>query len=151
MTMGAVINPNNLKIEGFYCDDGESKEPKILLVQDIREIIAQGMVVNDTDALTDSEELVRLKKVLMINFQPIGKPVVTTEKEKLGKVNDYAADSQSLYIQKIYVTQTLLRSLGGSQLGIDRSQIVEITNKQIVVKPPLQLSKAPSALGVPAS
>ena len=32
-----IINPNNLKIEGFYCSDCFSKEELVLLYQDIRD------------------------------------------------------------------------------------------------------------------
>lgn len=149
--LAPVINPDNLKIEGFYCDDVVNRQSAILLTQDIREILKQGYIVNDEEVLTQPEELVRLQKILAMGFQLEGKLVVTTEKERLGKINDYATDSTTFYIQKLYVTPTLLKSLSSGQLGIDRNQIVEITPKKVIVKPPLQLSKAPSALGAPAS
>src|SRR3954463_12205760 len=69
-----IINPDNLKIEGFYCDEYSSKEPKILLYQDIRDILPQGIVVNDFDALTDPDELIRLKNILERDFTLVGKP-----------------------------------------------------------------------------
>ena len=53
-TLTPIINPNNLKIEGFYCRDRfDKKTDKVLLYQDIREILPQGIIVNDRDALTD--------------------------------------------------------------------------------------------------
>lgn len=146
-TVAVIINPNNLKIEGFYCNDSRSKDLLILLSQDIRETLPQGFVVNDHEVLSPPEELVRLKDILALRFELMNKQVVTTEKERVGKVNDFAADSSSLYIQKIYVGQNLLKSFSGGQLSIDRSQIVEITNKKIVIQPPLQLTKA----GLPAN
>src|ERR1700691_355843 len=88
-----IVNPNNLKIEGFYCQDKFSKEMLILLVQDIREILPQGFVVEE-------EDLVRLKDVLELNFSVINKQVVTIDKQKVGKVSDYAAETNSMYIQK---------------------------------------------------
>lgn len=133
-TIQAIINPNNLKIEGFYCQDRFSKDTPILLTQEIRDFVAQGIVVNDHDALSDPEELVRLKDVLDLNFELLGKPVVTVSKQKLGKVNDFAADSETLYIQKLYVSQSLLKGLSSGQLSVDRSQIVEITDRKIVVQ-----------------
>jgi sporulation protein YlmC with PRC-barrel domain len=132
-TIGPVINPNNLKIEGFYCQENKSRKFRILLSQDIRDIMPQGIVVNDQDALSDPDELVRLQDVLSLGFDPIGKQVTTTTKEKVGKVNDYAVEIDGLYIQKLYVSQSLFKSLGGGTLGIDRTQIVEITNKTIIV------------------
>ena len=76
--IGPVINPDNLKVEGFYCQDKfDKKSQLILLSQDIRENLPQGIVVNDHDVLADPEDLVRLKKVLDLNYQLVGKHVET--------------------------------------------------------------------------
>jgi len=128
-----VINPNNLKIEGFYCEERGSKKWYILLSQDVRDIIPQGFVVNDQDALSDPNELVRFKDIINLHFEVIGKHVATTSKQKIGKISDYSVDSEGLYIQKLYVTQTFLKGLASGNLSIDRSQIVEITDKTIII------------------
>lgn len=139
----AIINPNNLKIEGFYCEDRFEKKQLILLYQDIREMLPQGYVVNDHDALTEPEELIRLKKVLELDFDLIGKQVVTVSKEKVGKVSDYATEMETMFIQKIYVAQSILKSFTGGSLSIDRSQINEITPQRIIIND--LLKKAPAA------
>ncbi|HSX17400.1 MAG TPA: hypothetical protein VLH86_04865 [Patescibacteria group bacterium] len=132
-TLGPVINPNNLKIEGFYCQEVKTRKSRILLSQDIRDIMPQGIVVNDQDALSDPDELVRLNDILQLGFDVLGKPVETTGKEKIGKVSDYAVEVDGLFIQKLYVTQSIFKSFSGGNLGVDRSQIVEITNKSIII------------------
>jgi sporulation protein YlmC with PRC-barrel domain len=129
----AIINTNNLKIEGFYCQDRFDKRELVLLFQDIREILPQGYVVNDHDVLATPEELIRLKQVLELNFELIGKPVVTLNKERVGKVSDFAADTETMYIQKLYVAQSILKSFTGGSLSIDRTQINEITPKRIII------------------
>ncbi len=131
-TLAPIINPNNLKIEGFYCLDA-SRQQLVLVAQDVRDVLPQGIVVNDEDVLTAAGELVRLQKVINLNFELMGKHVVTTSKQKLGKVNDYATETNSLIVKKLYITQSLLKSFSGGNLGIDRTQIVEITDRQIVV------------------
>lgn len=146
--IGPIINPNNLHIEGFYCQDNQDKSTLVLLPQDIRDVIPQGIVINDHDVLAEPADLVRLQKVLELNFELIGKPVVDTNGQKIGKVEDYATDISSLYIQRIYVTQSFLKSLTGGNLGIDRTQIVEITPKKIVVNE--MLSKVPAGARVTA-
>ncbi len=128
-----IINPDNLKIEGFYCEDRFDKRQLVLLYQDIRDILAKGYVVNDHDVLVEPEELVRLQKVMETNFDLIGKHVVTLSKQKVGKVSDYAAETSTMYVQKIYVAQSILKSLTGGSLSIDRSQINEITPKRIII------------------
>jgi uncharacterized protein YrrD len=131
--LGPIINPDNLKIEGFYCEDRFDKQHLVLLTQDIRDILAQGYVVNDHDVLTEPEELIRLQKLMELDFALIGKPVVTISKDSLGKVSDYATETGSMMIQKIYVSQSIFKSLTGGSLSIDRSQINEITAKRIIV------------------
>jgi len=147
-TLEPIINPNNLKIEGFYCSDRFSKQELVLLYQDIRDIIAQGFVVDDHEALTSPEELVRLKAVLSIDFKLIGKPVVTVSKERVGKVSDYATELETMYIQKIYISQSMLKSLTGGNLGVDRNQINEITDKKIIINE--LLKGTPAAAGIAA-
>ncbi len=134
-----IFNPDNLKIEGFVCSDSFSKERLILLSQDIRDHIKQGFVVDDFDVLVEEDELIRLREVIALDFKVLNKTVVTKTK-KLGKVLDYAVDSESLYVKKLYVGQSLLKNLSQGQLSIDRNQIIEITDTRIVVKDPLQLT-----------
>ena len=135
----AIINPNNLKIEGFYCIDSENKGKQLVLLhRDIRDVLPAGIVVDDYDVLTEPEDLVRLKKVMEYQFEVIGKAVVTDKKARLGKVTDYSTDPESMYIKKLYVVQSVFKSLSGGNLGIDRNQIVEVTNSKIVVRDLLQ-------------
>lgn len=143
-----IINPNNLKIEGFYCLDRFDKEQLVLLYQDIRDILPQGVVVNDHEALSNPEELVRLKDIIDLAFDVVGKPVETISKEKVGKVNDYAIEVASMYIQKLYVSQSILKSFTGGSLSVDRSQVHEITPRRIIINDLLQT--APAGATAPA-
>lgn len=129
-----IINPNNLKIEGWYCQDQFSKEVLVLLSKDVRDIVPQGLAIDDHEKLSSPDDLIRLKEVLKIDFKLLGKQVVTEGKRKIGKVDDYAADNVSFIIQKLYVAQPVYRSLAGGSLTIDRSQIIEIDDKKIIIK-----------------
>lgn len=133
-TETAIINPNNLKIEGFYCADRFNKEQLVLLAQDIRDVTKQGLIVNDHEVLTNPSELIRLEPIMELAFEIMGKPVETISKKKIGKVTDFAVDNQTLYIQKLYVGPSLIKSLTGNQLSVDRTQIIEITNRRIIIK-----------------
>jgi uncharacterized protein YrrD len=133
-TVSPIINPNNLKVEGFYCQDAfEHKRTVVLLYQDIRDILVNGLVVDDHDSLSEPGELVRLKDVMNLHFDIMGKQVVTTSKHKIGKVVDYAVEVDTMYIQKLYVGQSLLKSFSGGNLGVERTQIVEISDKKIII------------------
>ena len=128
-----IINPNNLKIEGFYCTDRFSKGELILLYQDIRDVIPQGFVIDDHEVLAEPTELIRLKDMLKYEFTLIGKHVMTVSHERVGKVSDFATEIETMYIQKIYVSQSLLKNFTGGSISIDRSQINEITDKKIII------------------
>lgn len=147
-TTGILLNPNSLKIEGFYCSDKFDKGELILLYQDIRDVIPQGLVINDHDVLAEPKELVRFKKLMDIDYELLGKPVVTVGKKRLGKVIDFATEIETMYVQKIYVTQGMIKGLTSGNLGIDRSQIHELTDKKIIVNDPLEAGAVRA--GVPA-
>lgn len=145
----AIFNPNNLKIEGFYCQDRFDKTELILLYQDIRDVLKQGYVVDDHSVLVEPEELVRLRDILELDFELIGKHVETISKHKVGKVNDYAVETETMFVQKLYVSQSLIKNFTGGTLSIDRTQINEITPRRIIINELLKAS--PSAATAAAS
>ncbi|MEX2006575.1 MAG: hypothetical protein WD877_00115 [Candidatus Saccharimonadales bacterium] len=127
-----IINPHNLKISGWWCKGAGSKQ-LVLLTEDIREIIPAGLVVNDDDALTDPADLVRHSEILNIRFELIDK-AVKTRRHKLGKVNDYSYND-GMFIQKLYVARPLVKVFTAEDtLIIDREQILEVTDKFILVR-----------------
>jgi uncharacterized protein YrrD len=79
-----------------------------------------------------------------IGFELVGKQVVTLSKQRLGKVTDFATEVETMYVQKIYVSQGLLKGLTRGNLGIDRSQINEITDKKNIVNDLLDSATVPS-------
>ena len=143
-----IIDPNNLKIEGFYCQDSVNRDTLVLLYQDIRELLPQGFVIDDHDVLTPPGELVRLSDIMKLNFQLDGMSVETQDKEKIGKVSDYATEVETMYIQKLYVSRSVFKSLSTGQLSVDRNQIIEITPKRIIIHNPLQGKPATAAAGL---
>ncbi|NBU33042.1 hypothetical protein EB118_04605 [bacterium] len=133
-TLQPLINPNNLKIEAWYCNSVFTKNTLLLPAEDIREISKIGVAVNDQDSLTEPDDLIRLKQVASIQFDPIGKSVITESGQKLGKVEDYAVDIDSMYIVNLYVARRSIKSFTNQPLTVNRLQIVEITDKKIIVK-----------------
>ena len=131
-----VINPNNLKIEGWWASSKDEKDTMILPAGEVRDLIAKGLVVNDHDAMTAPSDLIRMKETLDIDYELVGKSVVSENKKRIGKVQDYSVDDKSMYIQKIYVSQSLLHGINKNQIIIDRNQVVEVTDKKIIVKDP---------------
>lgn len=138
-----IFNPSNLKIEGFYCEDSVNRQQLVLLYQDIRELSSEGYIVNDHDVLVDADDLVRLKDLLNLQFEIIGKKVYTINRNKVGKASDYAVETETMFVQKIYVSQSIIKSLAGGSLSVDRTQINEITKDKIIINDLLQDAKVP--------
>ena len=130
---GIILNQDSLKIEGLYCEDRFDKRQLIRLHQDIREFLPNGYVVNDHEVLVEAEDLVRLKKVIDVDYQLIGKQVVTESKQRIGKVSDFATEIETMMVQKLYVTQSVLKSFTGGSLSVDRTQVVETTKSKIII------------------
>lgn len=133
ITTEVIVNPKNLKIEGWFAQDLETKKTVILLSQDVRGFVEQGFAVNDHDALSDPQELVRLKDLLKLNFALINKTVVTDHHRRVGKVINYSLNDSNFFIQKLNINQSVIKSFTGGEVIIDRSQILEITDKKIRV------------------
>jgi uncharacterized protein YrrD len=134
-TTEAIINPNNLHIDGFYCQPGNQKEQLILLDMHIRDFTHKGIIIDDHSALSEPEDLIRLKEILEIHYNLVGKNVLVNKK-KVGKVRDYSFDQASLFIQKIYVQPSLWKTINLSDLIFDRKNIVEVTDKYIAFRGP---------------
>jgi len=129
-----IINPNNLVIPAFYCQKLSAAGDFVLHTDDIVKIDKGKVVVNDETVIMSTEELVRLSDIIDKKFELIDKPVKTKKGKKIGKVKDFAVDDEAFYIQKIYVTQSVFKSISTGTLMFDRSQIYEVTNKKVVIK-----------------
>ena len=127
-----IINPHNLKIIGWWCKTpGNGRE--VLLADNVREFTPGGMAVNDEEALSTADDLVRYQEVLETGFQLIDK-LVKTKRHKLGKVSDYSYN-EGLFVQKLYVSRSLTKVFTNeSTLVIDRTQILEVTDQYILVR-----------------
>lgn len=134
----AVINPNNLFIEAWVVEDNRSGEELIMLSSDVREVLPQGFAINDHEDLSTSSELVRLKDHLEMRFELLGLKVNSESGRRYGKITDYAFETSSMYIQKLYASQSVVRSFNGGSLSIDRVQIIEVTNRRVVIEDPVE-------------
>lgn len=147
-----IINPNNLKIIGWYVNDRFNPgDDLILLAGDVRDISSKGIIINDHEDLSEPEELIRLKEILAIDYDLIGKKVVSENGKKYGKVTDYSIETGGLIIKKIYASQSILKDFSGGNLSIDRTQIIEITRSKVIISNPTEKSVAGATSTITAS
>ena len=127
-----IINPHNLKIMGWWCK-APAGQSLVLLGEDVRELMPDSIAVNDEEALSPPEDLVRHSEVLNIRFDLMDK-LVKTKRQKLGKVSDFSYN-EGMFVQKLYVSRPLHKVFTAEDtLIIDRTQILEVTDHYILVR-----------------
>lgn len=131
----SIVDPRQLHVVAFYCDGPNlDVDPAVLYTDDIREVSSLGMIVDGADNIMSPDDLVRLQEVIGFNFKLEGMKVIDESGQKLGKVVNFSVETNTFFIIKIHVQPGLLQALHTIEHIIDRSQIVEINDKTIVVK-----------------
>lgn len=89
--------------------------------------------ISSGDALLEEGELVRVMEISEKKRWLIHKPVVTKDGEYLGRIDDFVMEMETLTLAQLYVTKKFL-FLTSEKRIIHRSEILEITEKSVVVK-----------------
>jgi len=130
-----IIDPANLKITAYEVDGAMLVEkPSFIRIADIRELSNIGMIVDSNDEFINLTDVISIKKIYDLGFKLIGLDVIDEMKHKLGKIDDYVVDTDSFIIQKLSVRRGFFKSLSETGLLINRSQIIEINDKAIIVR-----------------
>jgi len=128
-----VLNMANLEVVAFTCR-APHRPHLVLVARDIRQFAADCLIVDDEDELTEPGDIVRLKSNLANSYSPIGKRVLADTGRRLGSVEDYSINLESSRVQRLYVRRPLWRTWFSSSLIIDRTQIIDVTPEQIIVR-----------------
>lgn len=132
----AIVDPDTLKIIAFRLEGGLVPRvgANLLDIPSIREYSSFGMVIDNIDELVAPEDVIKIAKVLELNFNLIGLKVETKKGSKLGKVSDYTVTPDDFTIQQLIVKRPAIKSFIDPELTIHRREIVEITDYKVVVK-----------------
>ncbi len=134
-TAEPIIDPRKLQIVAFYVNGQRIKEASVIHTSDIRELGPLGFIVDSAQSIMPlDDQLIRLQEVVKLKFSLIGKQVIDDTKRKIGKVSEYTVESEGFFVQKIHVTQSLLKNFSNSNVIIHRSQIIELTDNVIIVR-----------------
>lgn len=133
-TKSAIIDPRNLTIVAYELEGTLLGEATYLLISDVREISQIGFIVDSADEFVVSDDVIKLKEIINFGFIIEGIAVVDERNRKLGKVDGYIIEAGSFVVQQIRVKRPLLRSLNDTELLINRTQIVNVSNDKITVK-----------------
>jgi len=148
-----IVDPNNLKVIAFRVDGplvGRDGVGDILPVQSVREVSPLGMIIDSVDEFVDGEEIVRIKKVLDLNFALPGLKVITKKREKLGKVSEFVVVAETWEIYQLIVQRPLMKSFLDPELTIPRSKIIEVNDYEVIVKSEKEATKSKAAANAPA-
>lgn len=141
-----IIDPDSLKIIAFKLSGPlvAKSSSNILDVSSIREYSTYGFVIDDIDELVAPDDVIKIAKVLELNFNLIGLKVETKKGSKLGKVSDYTVTSDNFTVQQIIAKRPVIKSFVDPELTISRKEIVEITDYKVIVKDEEKVIKARS-------
>lgn len=139
----AIINPHDLKIFAFKLTGGTLDQPddSFLLLSDVREFSNFGLIIDSSDEIVNSEDVIRLDKILKLGFKLLDLPVADQAKNRLGTTIDYTVRVEDFSIQQLVLKRPFFKSFTDPELTISRQQIVKVTNKLIVVKSETEPSK----------
>lgn len=134
-TKTAIIDPRNLTIVAYELEGPLlDQSPSLLRIADIRELSDIGMIVDSSDEFVAPDDVIKLQQIYEYHFQLIGLHVVDDKHHKLGKVTDYTLEVGNFVIEQLNVKRPLLQSLNDSELLVHRSQIVEVTDTEIIIR-----------------
>jgi len=134
VVIDVLLNPNDLSVAALICNKRSSGEDLYLLPQDIHDYTGPAITVQNEEALTQDEDMIKLRDVITINFKLVGKRVISDSKRKVGKVTEYVIDDETFKIMKIHAKPIITKLLKSSDLIISRTQIVELNDKEVVVR-----------------
>lgn len=130
-----IIDPDSLKIIAFRVYGATNTEGgNILDARSIREYSSMGVVIDSTDELVSDGDVVKIKKVLELNFSLVGLKVETKKRSKLGKIIDFTITVDNFSVQQIIVKRPSIKSLLDPELTIPRAEIVEVTDYKVIVR-----------------
>lgn len=133
--ISSIIDPDNLQIIAFRLEGpGVDRRQNILDTRSIREYSKYGIVIDTADELMADDEVVRISKVLELNFNLIGLKVETKKGSNLGKVIDFTLTPDDFVTQQLIVKRPAIKSFIDPELTIPRQEIIEVTDYKIIVK-----------------
>jgi uncharacterized protein YrrD len=142
-----VIKLDVLKVLGFVCETARGAQEQLVLAQDIRQVTVDCIIIDSEEELSEPEGIIRLQRSLEIGYDPMGKLVVTQSGQRVGIIKDYSLDVEGFWIHRFYVRSVFSLFNRQTKAVIDRSQIIDITPRYIMVRDPTE--EVPLVTGSP--
>lgn len=139
----SIVDPDNLKIIAFKLTGPMINASNCILdATSIREYSHLGIIIDSAEELVSTEDVIKIKKILELNFSLINLKVETKKGTKLGHVADFTATPEDFLIKQIIVKRPALKALVDPELTIPRTEIVEINDYKVIVRDEEKVIKA---------
>ena len=133
-----IIDPEKLKIIAFNVSGPAIKnDPEagnILETSDVREFADSGMIIDSIEDFVNRGDVIKLDKIMDLNFALKGLKVETKKGSKLGKIIDYIVDTETYMVHQLVVKRPAMKALLDPELIVPRKQIVEVNDYKIIVR-----------------
>ena len=129
-----IIDPNFLKIVAFEINAASSKQRLFLETTSVREFSKMGMIVDSDEEFIEQGDVIKLKEMIELGFTLENMKVLSKKKTMLGRVEDFIVTTDDFRVMQLIIKRPIYKSLIDPELVIDRSEIHEINDTEIIVK-----------------
>lgn len=135
-TSSAVIDPYRLVIRAYKLTGQQLEEPNnsYIRIEDVREIGNVGFIVDSNDEIIRGTDIIKLKKLIDLDFSLVGLKVIDQSENKIGTVVDYSIDVSTFMIYQLVIKRPFWQSFNDPELIVDRSKIIELDNQRVIIK-----------------
>lgn len=136
-TISPIIDPEKLQIIAFTVEGPETGNGQIgdiLDTRSIREFSNLGMIIDSADEFISRTDVIKIDKVMSLNFSLINLKVETKRGSHLGKVISFIIDNETFTVQQIIVKRPAIKSFMDPELTIHRNEIIEVNDYKIIIK-----------------
>lgn len=129
-----IINPNNLEVIALVVDRLRRSDEIVLPVASVREFSKMGLIIDSEDEFVGAGDVVKIAEIIKLDFQLKNLNVRTNSGKKLGYVKDFLLSTNDFAIERLIVHRPVLFSLSDAEFYIARSQIIKVTNRNLIVE-----------------
>ena len=134
-TSRAIVDPRTLEIVAYEVTGPLlNTRPSLLRIADVREFSDVGLIIDSSDEFVAVDDIIKLKEIYQLRFDPIGMAVNDKNGKKLGRVIGYTLETAAFTIQQLSVKRPMWRSLADTELLVHRTQIIEINDHAIIIE-----------------
>jgi sporulation protein YlmC with PRC-barrel domain len=130
-----IIDPNSLKVVAFKLNVLDDPIPRVVFTDDIRESDLESFSVDGYKNLVELDShLVRLQKIIALNFDIFELKVEDSGGKKLGDITDYVVNDSNFELNRFYYrTKDIKGRLLNQNKFFARASINKLSNKRIII------------------